>query len=107
MRRCSRKLTLRAHTRNWLDLTSAVAPDAHPTRILLTTFFPQVAEVEADLELVVSNALIFNATNDPVHRYALELQAVFRNELQHLKCIIADDHEEGEEGQIDKKPRVR
>lgn len=66
---------------------------------------PQVAEVEADLELIVSNAMTFNATTDPVHRYALELQAVFRSELPLIKRALAGS-ERREEGDA-KKPRVR
>lgn len=80
--------------------------------------FPQVAEVEADLELVVSNAVAFNRPHDPVHQFALELQAAFRSELPQIKQTLEDLAQQqqqqaaggssgGQVGQVDKKPRVR
>lgn len=63
----------------------------------------QLEDIEADLELVVSNAMTFNPTSDPVHQYALELRAAFREELPLLKRTLGSE----ETGQVDKKPRVR
>lgn len=64
---------------------------------------PQVAEMEADLELTVNNALTFNPATDPVHHYALELQSAFRSELPQIKRAL--EVERGE-GQVGKKARV-
>lgn len=73
--------------------------------------FPQVAEIEADLELIVSNALTFNRPHDPVHQFALELQAAFRSELPQVKQTLEDLAQQAaggsSGGQVDKKPRVR
>lgn len=64
-----------------------------------------MAGVEADLDLIVSNAMTFNATTDPVHRYALELQAVFRRELPLVRRAL-ESGERRDEGDA-KKARVR
>ncbi|CAM9301987.1 unnamed protein product [Choristocarpus tenellus] len=63
----------------------------------------KVEEFEADLELMVNNAFLFNKPTEPVHGFAKELQAIFRQELAALKG--------NEEGLIiapaDKRPRIR
>eukprot|EP00752_Nemacystus_decipiens_P010207 g9096.t1 len=78
--------------------------------------YTSVAEVEADLELVVSNALTFNRPHDPVHQFALELQTAFRSELPQIKQTLEDLAQQRQQqqaaggmsgGQVDKKPRVR
>lgn len=79
---------------------------------LLLLFFSQVAEVEADLELIVSNALTFNRPSDPVYQFALELQAAFRSELSLIKRNLEDLAQQGGGGSgsgggQDKKQRVR
>eukprot|EP00903_Cladosiphon_okamuranus_P009558 g9100.t2 len=68
-----------------------------------------VAEIEADLELIVSNAVTFNRPHDPVHQFALELQAAFRSELPQIKRTLEDLAQQrvAGGGQVDKKPRVR
>ena len=76
-----------------------------------------MAEVEADLELVVHNAVTFNRPHDPVHQFALELQAAFRSELPQIKQTLEDLAQQQQQqqqqaggsssGQVDKKPRVR
>lgn len=67
----------------------------------------QVAEVEADLELIVDNATTFNRANDPVYQFALELQVAFRSELSLIRRSAGGGHEGREDGQIDKRPRIR
>lgn len=63
--------------------------------------------MEADLELVVSNAVAFNPRSDPVHQYALELQAAFRHELPLLKRALEREQGAVADRQADKKPRFR
>ncbi|CAN0526455.1 unnamed protein product, partial [Ectocarpus sp. 12 AP-2014] len=57
---------------------------------LCSFIFPQVAEVEADLELIVTNALAFNRPSDPVYQFALQLQEAFRRELSDIKRNLED-----------------
>lgn len=68
-------------------------------------------EVEEDLELIVSNALIFNRPIDPVHGFALELQEAFRSELPLIRQTLEDLAQQTAAGfsggQVDKKQRVR
>lgn len=68
----------------------------------------QLAEVEADLDLIVSNALTFNRPIDPVYQFALELQAAYRAELPHLRRALRSGSG-GAHGNVpaEKKPRVR
>lgn len=60
----------------------------------------------ADLELIVSNALKFNPTSDPVHHFALDLRAAFSSELSRMNSTL-EEARRGEGGQIDKRQRVR
>lgn len=75
----------------------------------VTLFYPvsQVSEVEADLELIVDNATTFNRPNDPVYQFALELQTVFRSELSLIRRAGGGGHGGREDGQVDKRPRIR
>ena len=81
------------------------------TRVLNGMIFfyavSQVSEVEADLELIVDNATTFNRPNDPVYQFALELQAVFRSELSMIRRAGGGGQGGREDGQIDKRPRMR
>ncbi|CBJ31749.1 conserved unknown protein [Ectocarpus siliculosus] len=74
--------------------------------------YTTVAEVEADLELIVTNALAFNRPSDPVYQFALELQEAFRSELSLIKRNLEDLAQQGGGGSgsgggQDKKQRVR
>eukprot|EP00904_Undaria_pinnatifida_P009963 jgi/Undpi1/6097/HiC_scaffold_20.g08582.m1 len=69
--------------------------------------YSTVSEVEADLELIVNNATTFNRPNDPVYQFALELQTVFRSELSLIRRTGGGGQGGREDGQIDKRPRVR
>ncbi|CAM9133551.1 unnamed protein product [Ectocarpus fasciculatus] len=71
-----------------------------------------VAEVEADLELIVTNALTFNRPSDPVYQFALELQEAFRSELSLIKRGLENLAQQGggssgSGGGQDKKQRIR
>lgn len=67
----------------------------------------QVAEVEADLELIVKNAHMFNRPTDPVFRFATELQTAFRRELPRIYSSAEGEGARKSDVQTDKKPRVR
>lgn len=68
-----------------------------------------MAEVEADLELIVSNAQAFNRPHDPVYSFATDLQMAFRNDLPAIRKVLegAVESEAGDDAQVDKKARVR
>lgn len=70
----------------------------------------QVEEVEADLELIVSNALAFNRDSDPVYKFALELQEVFRHELSNMKHALEAPAEAPRDiatTHVEKRPRMQ
>lgn len=67
----------------------------------------QVAEIEADLELIVNNAHTFNRPTDPVFRFATELQTAFRSEFPRIYASVEGEEAGKRYGQTDKRPRMR
>lgn len=66
----------------------------------------QLAEIEADLELIVSNAQKFNRPHDPVFKFATELQGVFRSQLPAIRRALEGmGAGGGADMQVDKRAR--